>query len=185
MEDEKIIALYWDRNEDAIRETSSKYGRLFFRIAANLLRSREDREECVNDTYLGLWNSIPKERPSAFSVFACRITRNLALKKFEYLSAAKRNPEAVCSFAELADCISGRESVENEAEARRIEQLIDGFLLQLGEEKRNIFLRRYWYFDSIDEICRRTGYGKSKIKSMLLRIRQKLREHLEREGVEL
>jgi len=96
MEDEKIIALYWDRNEDAIRETSSKYGRLFFRIAANLLRSREDREECVNDTYLGLWNSIPKERPSAFSVFACRITRNLALKKFEYLSAAKRNPEAVC-----------------------------------------------------------------------------------------
>ena len=80
MEDEKIIGLYWERNEDAITETSSKYGKLFFRIASNILLNHEDSEECVNDTYLGLWNAIPKERPSPFSVFASRITRNLALK---------------------------------------------------------------------------------------------------------
>jgi len=107
MEDEKIIGLYWERNEDAITETSSKYGKLFFRIASNILLNHEDSEECVNDTYLGLWNAIPKERPSPFSVFASRITRNLALKKYEYLSAEKRKPEAICSFEELGDCVSG------------------------------------------------------------------------------
>lgn len=117
----------------------------------------------MNDTYLGLWNAIPKERPSPFSVFASRITRNLALKKYEYLSAEKRKPEAICSFEELGDCVSGKEYVESEAENRRIEQLIDTFLCQIGEEKRNIFLCRYWYFDSIEEICRCTGYSQSKI----------------------
>lgn len=185
MEDEKIIGLYWERNEDAITETSSKYGKLLFRIASNILLNREDSEECVNDTYFGLWNVIPKERPSPFSVFASRITRNLALKKYEYFSAAKRNPEAVCSFEELGDCVSGREYVENEVENRRIEQLIDTFLWELGEEKRNIFLRRYWYFDSIEAICKRTGYSQSKIKSMLFYTRQKLRNYLESEGIEL
>ena len=139
------ITDYRERNEDAITETSSKYGKLFFRIASNILLNHEDSEECVNDTYLGLWNAIPKERPSPFSVFASRITRNLALKKYEYLSAEKRKPEAICSFEELGDCVSGKEYVESEAENRRIEQLIDTFLCQIGEEKRNIFLCRYWY----------------------------------------
>ena len=174
MEDEKIIGLYWERNEDAITETSSKYGKLFFRIASNILLNHEDSEECVNDTYLGLWNAIPKERPSPFSVFASRITRNLALKKYEYLSAEKRKPEAICSFEELGDCVSGKEYVESEAENRRIEQLIDTFLCQIGEEKRNIFLCRYWYFDSIEEICRCTGYSQSKIKSMQFTIPEKV-----------
>lgn len=185
MEDERIIALYWARDEDAIAETAAKYGRLLFRIADNLLASREDSEECVNDTYLGLWNAIPEERPSPFSVFASRIARNLALKKYAYLSAEKRNPEAVCSFEELGDCVCGRESVENEAENRRVEGLIDAFLRQTEEEKRNIFLRRYWYFDSVDAICRRTGYSRSKIKSMLFHTRRRLRDYLESEGVTL
>lgn len=185
MEDEKIIGLYWDRNEDAIVETSSKYGKLCFLIANNILANHEDSEECVNDTYLGLWNAIPKQRPSRFSVFVSRITRNLALKKFEYLSAAKRNPEAVCSFEELGECVSGKEYVENELENRRIEQAIDAFLWQQGEEKRNIFIRRYWYFESIENICKRTGYSQSKIKSMLFNMRLKLRDYLESEGIEL
>ena len=110
---------------------------------------------------------------------------NLALKKYEYLSAEKRKPEAICSFEELGDCVSGKEYVESEAENRRIEQLIDTFLCQIGEEKRNIFLCRYWYFDSIEEICRCTGYSQSKIKSMLFNIRKKLRSYLESEGVDL
>lgn len=185
MEDEKIIGLYWDRNEDAIVETSSKYDKLCFLIANNILANHEDSEECVNDTYLGLWNAIPKQRPSRFSVFVSRITRNLALKKFEYLSAAKRNPEAVCSFEELGECVSGKEYVENELENRRIEQAINAFLWQQGEEKRNIFIRRYWYFESIENICKRTGYSQSKIKSMLFNMRQKLRDYLESEGIEL
>jgi len=185
VEDEKNIGLYWERNEDAVTETSSKYGKLFFRIASNILLNREDSEECVNDTYLGLWNVIPEQRPCRFSVFAGRITRNLALKKFDYLSAAKRNPEAVCSLDELGDCVSGRESVENEVENRRIEEVIDTFLWQLGEEKRSVFVRRYWYFDSIEAICRRTGYTRNKIKSMLFHTRQKLRAYLESEGIEL
>ena len=101
MEDEKIIGLYWERSEDAIAETASKYGRLFFRIADNILSDQEDSEECVNDTYLGLWNAIPDARPSPFAAFAGRITRNLALKRYEYRSAAKRNPQAIRSFEEL------------------------------------------------------------------------------------
>jgi protein-tyrosine phosphatase len=124
MEDERIIALYWARDEDAIAETSSKYGKLCHLVAANILSSREDSEECVNDTYLGLWNAIPAQRPSRFSVFASRITRNLALKRFEYLSAAKRNPETVCSLEELGDCVSGKETIESELENRRLEQTI-------------------------------------------------------------
>ena len=119
MEDEKIIGLYWERNEDAITETSSKYGKLFFRIASNILLNHEDSEECVNDTYLGLWNAIPKERPSPFSVFASRITRNLTLKKYEYLSAEKRKPEAIYClyliFNTLLEDVSSNVDAMNES----------------------------------------------------------------------
>lgn len=185
MEDEKIIELYWERNEDAIAETSSKYGKLCFFIANNILANREDSEECVNDTYLGLWNAIPRQRPTRFSVFVGRITRNLALKKYEYLSASKRNPEAVCSFEELGDCVSGKGCVESELENKRIEQAINKFLWQQEEEKRNIFIRRYWYFESIEDICRRTGFSQSKVKSILYHLRKKLRKHLESEDIEV
>ena len=185
MEDNEIIELYWARNERAITETSSKYGRLCFYIANNILANHEDSEECVNDTYLGLWNAIPRQRPTRFSVFVSRIARNLALKKYEYLSAAKRNPEAVCSFEELGDCVSGRAYVETELENEHIEQTIDKFLWRQGEEKRNIFISRYWYFESIGSICQRTGFSQSKVKSMLFDLRQKLRKALESEGITL
>lgn len=185
MDDNKIIELYWARLEDAIRETSVKYGKLCRFIADNILASREDSEECVNDTYLGLWNAIPPERPVRFSVFVSRVARNQALKKYEYLSAAKRNPEAACSLDELGECVSGKDDIETELENRRIEQAIDDFLWQLSEEKRNIFLRRYWYFESIEGICRRTGFSRSKVKSMLYNLRRRLRTHLEREGIDI
>lgn len=185
MDDEKILDLYWARNEDAIRETSSKYGNLCSHIAGNILVSPEDREECVNDTWLGAWNSIPPHRPSRFSLFLGKITRNLALKKLTYLSAAKRNPDAVCSLEELGDCVSGKESVETELENKRIEQTIGAFFQQLSKEKRAVFLYRYWYFESIAGICARTGYSEAKVKSMLYHTREKLRIHLEKEGIEL
>mgnify|MGYP001090334412 FL=1 len=183
MEDEKIIGLYWERSEDAIAETASKYGRLFFRIADNILSDQEDSEECVNDTYLGLWNAIPDARPSPFAAFAGRITRNLALKKYEYRSAAKRNPQAIRSFEELRECVSGRTSVENKVEERRIEQLIDAFLWQQREETRTVFLRRYWYVDSISVIADRYGMKENTVKSILFRTREKLRKFLGEEGI--
>lgn len=185
LEDEAIIDLYWDRNENAIAETSSKYGKLCFFISKNILSSSEDSEEVVNDTYFALWNAIPPKRPNRFSVFVSRVTRNLALKKFEYNSAAKRNPEAVCSLDELSDCISGKVSVETELENRRVEHLIDTFLWRQSEEKRHTFIRRYWYFESLQSISIRTGFSESKIKSMLFQMRKSLREYLESEGVEL
>ena len=185
MDDHKIIELYWARKEIAIKETSIKYGGLCTRIAKNILFSDEDSEECVNDTYYAVWNAIPDQKPSIFSAFIGRITRNLALKRYEYISAAKRNPAATTSFDELGDCVSGTDSVESEVESRRIERLIDKFLWRQKEEKRNVFIRRYWYFDSIESICHSTGFSQSKVKSMLYEMRRKLRKYLESEGVEL
>lgn len=185
MEDRALIELYWARDEAAIQETAAKYGRLCACVAGNVLRSAEDREECVNDTYLAVWNAIPVQRPQRFSVFISRITRNLALKKWEYLSAAKRNSSAVLSLEELGECVSGRDSVENELENRRIEEVISAFLQAQSQEKRDVFLRRYWYFDSIEEICRRTGFREGTVKSMLFAMRRRLRDYLEKEGIAL
>lgn len=185
MEDNKIVALYWERNEQAIHETSLKYGGLCSHIAQNILSNYEDCEECVNDTLLAVWNAIPNERPNKFSAFVSRITRNLALKKYEYISAAKRNPAATTSLEELEDCISGTNNVESEAEKRHIERTIDKFLWRQSEEKRNIFIRRYWYFDSIEDICKSTGFSQSKVKSILYGMRQKLRGYLRKEGIEV
>ena len=178
MEDKAIIELYWRRDEDAIRQTEQKYGRLCRTIAGNILASREDCEECVNDTWLGLWGAIPPKRPYRLSAFAGRITRNLALKRYAYLSAARRNPEAVCSLEELGECVSGADCVESELESRRVRQALNDFLWSQEEDKRLVFLRRYWYFDGIGEICRRTGYSPGKVKSMLYQTRKKLRTYL-------
>lgn len=185
MEDDKIVELYWERKEEAIRETSLKYGRLCTYVAQNILSSREDSEECVNDTYFAVWNAIPDQRPNRFSAFISRITRNLALKKYEYLSAAKRNPAAIASLEELGDCVSGTESPEAEMESRRTSTAIERFLWRQDEEKRTIFIRRYWYFDSIENICKGTGFSQSKVKSTLYEMRRKLRKHLEREDITL
>lgn len=185
LDDNKIVELYWERREEAIKETALKYGRLCTHIAKNILLSCEDSEECVNDTYFAVWNAIPNERPNRFSAFISRITRNLALKKYEYISAAKRNPIAITSLEELGDCVSGTESPESEIESRRIEITIDKFLWRQSEEKRTVFIRRYWYFDSIENICENTGFTQSKVKSMLYEMRRKLRKYLESEDIEV
>ena len=185
MEDSKIVELFLARSEEAIRETDVKYGGLCRYIAGNILRSAEDSEECVNDTYWGAWNAIPPQKPSRFSAFLGKITRNLALKRYEYTTAAKRNPEAACSLTELDECVSGRESVENELENRRIERAISDFLWQQEPVKRNVFIRRYWYFEPVADIGRRYGFSQSKAASMLYQTRRKLRDYLESEGIEL
>jgi RNA polymerase sigma-70 factor (ECF subfamily) len=178
MDDAKIIELFFDRSEDAIAETAKKYGRLCQYIALNILSNNEDSEECVNDTYLGVWNAIPPQRPNIFSAFIGKITRNLALKKYEYISAEKRNPDVTCSLTELEDCVSGRDYIENELENAHIEKAISDFLWLQGEEKRTVFIRRYWYFEPIESISGRCGFSKSKVTSMLYHTRQKLKIYL-------
>ena len=185
MDDSKIVDLYFERSESAIVETDKKYGRLCRHIAMNILGNTDDSNECVNDTYLGAWNTIPPEKPNKFSAFIGRITRNLALKRYEYLSAAKRNPEAIMSLSELDDIVSGRKNVEDEVENKRIEQVISGFLRQQDKDKRTVFIRRYWYFESIDRISKRYSFSHSKVTSMLYNTRQNLKKYLESEGIEI
>lgn len=185
MDDDKIIELFWARAEAAIHETALKYGKLCYRIADNILANHEDSEECVNDTYLALWNAIPPKHPNHFSAFTGKITRNFALKKYAYYTAQKRNPETVCSLDELGNCVSGTESVESELENKRLEELIDNFLWKQDKEKREVFILRYWYFESLKSICEKTGFSQSKVKCMLFNLREKLKIYLESEGIKL
>lgn len=185
MEDNQIIDLYLLRSESAITETDIKYGRLCRKLATNVLSNQEDAEECVNDTYLGVWNAIPPQQPLSLCAFVCRIARNLALKKYEYVSAAKRNPQTAVSLTELEDCISGSDMVEEEIENNRIEKAISDFLRTLDYDSRNVFLRRYWYFDSITDIEKRFNISSSKATTMLFRTRMKLKAYLQKEGIDL
>ncbi len=185
MEDNTIIELYWQRKEEAVTETAAKYGKLCFRIVGNILARHEDCEECVSDTYLKVWNSIPSARPKYFSAFIGRIARNLALDKFAFLNAAKRAQGAAVAFEELEECVSGAASVEDEAEKAHLAQALNRFLATLEKEKRVVFVCRYWRFDSVENIAHRTGYSTGKVKSMLFQLRKKLRAYLESEGIEV
>lgn len=183
MEDNSIIDLYWARSEQAIKETELKYGKLFHQIANNILYNPADAEECVNDTYLGAWNAIPPARPRVLAAFLCRIARNHALKKYQQIHAAKRNPTVALSFEELEDCLAdGGLDDHNDADDR-LADCINRFLDTLDGEARRVFVRRYWYFDSVKELMRHFGMSKSKVESMLFRTRNKLRIWIEEEGI--
>lgn len=183
MDDVDIIALYFARSEDAIAETDLKYGKLCRYIALNILSSIEDSEECVNDAYFGVWNAIPPQRPSIFSAFISKITRNLALKKYDYVSAAKRNPEVLSSLSELGECVPASDNVERISDEMALVESINRFLYNQPENKRNVFVRRYWYLSSIKDIAKQCGSSESRIKSMLFRMRMDLKQHLSSEGI--
>lgn len=186
MEDIEIIDLYWNRREEAIRETDLKYGKLCKSISYNILLCEEDAEECVNDAYLGTWNSIPDARPGVFSAFLCRIVRNLSLKKYEYIHAQKRNPGVAVSLEELYGCISDGEEPggydDNEYSDSVLKEAINRFLELLSDDARNVFIRRYWFFEPIKNIAARYGMTQSKVDSLLLRTRKKFRLYLIKEG---
>ena len=184
MDDSNIIALYWQRDEAAIAETKAKYGRYCFAIAQNILSDRADAEECEADTYLEAWNKIPPAKPNALSAFLGKITRALAIDRWRRNRAQKRGGgEAELSLEELAECVPDRSSVEEAIGAAELARVISAFLRELPEEECSLFLRRYWYFDSVDALCRRYGMGASKVKMRLLRTREKLRKHLEQEEI--
>ncbi len=184
MNDEKIVDLYWERTETAIDETAKIYGNYLFTIANNILQNTKDAKECVNDTYLKAWNNIPPVRPAIFQAFLGKITRNLSLNKYKEQRAKKRGGgEADLIYSELEDCISSKNSVEGEYEKGLVTKAINSFLISLRTENRVVFVRRYWYADSVRVIADRLQMSESKVKSMLFRTRKALKTYLENEGV--
>lgn len=184
MEDRSIVDLYFARDERAIEETAGKYGKLCHSIAYRILNNREDAEECVSDTYVGAWNAIPPARPGNLMAFVCRITRNQSLKRLEFLKREKRSPEVLVSLEELAGILPDERFVSGMGE-EDLGQLISRFLRGQKEEVRNVFIRKYYFFDSIEEIARRYAFTQSKVKNMLFQTRIKLKDYLKEEGVAL
>jgi RNA polymerase sigma-70 factor (ECF subfamily) len=186
LEDSKIIELYFKRLEAAITETSLKYGKYCRKIAFNILSNNEDTEECVNDTYLQAWNSIPPTKPFILSTYLGKITRNLSLNKYKLLNAKKRGSgEVTLALNELTECIPALGGIEEELENDMIAQAINRFLRTLSEVECNIYLRRYWYLAPISAISERYSFSSSKVKSMLYRTRKKMKSYLEKEGITL
>jgi len=186
VEDKQIIDLYWVRSETAISETADKYGRYCHSIAFNILRSREDSEECVNDTFFNAWRAMPPQRPNKLSAFLGTITRNLSLKKWEQYSTEKRGLGQVpLALEELQDCIPAAENVEQVADDLALVEILNRFLSMLPKDRRKIFMRRYWYMCSIKEIAEGYSISESKVKMSLLRSRNELKQLLEKEGFDL
>lgn len=183
MEDYRIVDLYWQRSEGAIKETASKYGTYLHSIAYHILYNEEDAEECVNDTYHDAWRAMPPHRPSILSTFLGKITRRISIDLWRKQSAGKRGGgEMTLVLDELEECISGNSDVEMEIEHQELQKKINTFLLGLPRLERQVFMCRYWYIDSVSDIAKQFKCSESKIKSMLFRTRKKLRAMLEKEG---
>lgn len=184
MEDTQIINLYFARNEQAIKETGTKYGGYCYSIAYNILTNQEDAEESVSDTYLSAWNAIPPRRPPALAAFLGKITRHISIDRWrKYRSFKCGGGQIEIALDELSECVSGAESAEDSAIRKEILSSINRFLGGLSDVERNVFLCRYWYLDSTEEIAEKSGFSVSKVKSMLLRIRKRLYAHLKKEGL--
>lgn len=184
MNDHEIIELYFSRDEEAIKQTDLKYGRLCRQISYNILNNQEDAEECVHDAYIGVWNAIPPTRPNHLLSFICKITRNQSLKRLESMTRQKRSQGILVSLDELAEILPD-ESVADGANDEEIGKLISDFLRSEKEEVRNVFIRKYFFFDSIGEIAKRYDFTESKVKNMLYRTRMKLKDFLIRQGIAL
>lgn len=186
MDDAKIVQLYWDRNEQAIPVTADKYGSYCSSIAKNILGNKEDAEECVNDTYMSAWNSMPPHRPSILSAFLGKIVRNLSFNRYKYNTAGKRGGgELPMVLEELSDLVSGKDDVEQAFDQKELTKAIDTFLDSLSPEKRSIFISRYWYTDSVSEIAVRYGMKEGAVSITLNRLRLKLHNYLLERGFEL
>lgn len=178
MTDREITALYLERSERAVMESKAHYGALIRYLAGKFLTDAQDIEECENDTYLSAWRSIPPNRPDNLKAYLARIARNTACKRLEYLTAAKRKPEALLCFDELADTLAAQEAPADE----ELRVIINSFLESQKPEVRRVFLLRYWMGLSIGEIAAQTGFSHSKIETMLHRARNRLRDALKRKG---
>ena len=183
MTDNEIIDLYFSRSPDAISETEKQYGTYLANIAYNILGDRQDSEECVSDTYLAAWEQIPPLRPHRLGAFLGRITRNISVDKWRKEHTHKRGGgQLTLAVDELDRTLSGGTQPEAEFSKRELIRLLEEFLKGLKDTERRVFLCRYWYMDSISDIAVQFGFSQSKVKSMLLRTRTKLRRHLNEKG---
>ena len=183
LEDRQIIALFYERSEQAIAELEQKYGAAVRKTAANFLEDRQDVEECVNDTWLGAWNSIPPQKPNPLISYVCRIARNLATAKYYSNTAKKRNGQYDLVLDELEECIPSAVNVETDYEAGELSAAISRFLDTVSYEDRYCFLRRYWYADAVSDIAAQVGSDSHRISVRLFRTRKKLYHYLKEEGL--
>lgn len=177
-EDERIIELLFERSEQALRELDIKYGKVCRKLSLNIVNSQQDAEECVNDAYLGMWNAVPPTRPKPLLAYLCKIVRNISLNIYWRNEAAKRGGHYRIAMDEIEACTAGPNTVEAEIEAKELARIIEDFLETLSVENRVIFMRRYWFSDSYEDIARRVGLTEKNISVRLTRIRQKLRDYL-------
>ncbi len=183
MDDSKIIELFFARSEQAISELSDKYGRICSSVADNILNNKLDSEECVNDAYLAVWNTIPPQRPDPLLSYVCRIVRNLAVKKYHFNTAQKRNSIYDAALEEIGDCFPSDLSVEDEIESGEVAKAIDSFLEGMDKQSRILFVRRYYYSDPIEELAKMFHTSRHNISVRLSRMRKRLKKHLIKEGV--
>ena len=182
MEDSRIIELYFARNEDAIRHTDDTYGRQLLCLADRIVKNDQDAEESVNDTYLKAWNTIPPHRPQYFFAYLAKICKNFALDRLDWKAAAKRKAEVVSLTQEMESCIPDA-ARSCEVDRKELSMILDTFLRTLTPENRMVFIRRYWYMDTVAEIAVRYGIGESAVQMRLNRTRGKLRDYLQKEGI--
>lgn len=183
MEDREILDLLFARSQEGVKQLSQKYGKLFFRLAKNILGNDLDAEECVNDAYLGAWGRIPPERPEPLLPYLCKIVRNLSLKRYRWNTASKRNAGMDTAYDELEGCLASTWQTEAEQDARELKETVEGFLDTLSKEDRILFLRRYWFADSHADIAARLGITENNAAVRLSRIRNRLRKYLKEHGV--
>ena len=185
MTDMEIVALYWKRSEEAIACTMHKYGRYLLRLAQNILHIPEEAEECVNETYLSAWNQLPPDKPENLLPYLGRISRCLALNRYDFLTAQKRNVDFTVQLSELEDMLSTPDTPQQQYEYTELAAAISAFLRSQNKDTRDLFVRRYWYSDSIRDLAKRYGLRENTVKSRLLRTRQQLKGYLEKEGYAL
>ncbi len=185
MDDKTIVALFFRRSEEAIPALAAQYGPRLRRLARNILRSERDAEECVNDTWLAVWNSIPPQRPQSLAAYVLALGRNTALRRYHKNTARKRNSFYDTALDELADCLAAAETAESALEARELGRQINDFLETLPREDRVMFLRRYWFADSVADIAKAMGTGTNRVSVRLHRTREKLRAYLTERGTVL
>jgi RNA polymerase sigma-70 factor (ECF subfamily) len=184
MDDNKIIDLFWQRQEEGLAEASHKYTGYCHSIAYRILGNNEDAEECVADTWLRAWNAIPPARPNRLSTFLGKITRNLSLNRYEKLHADKRGGGVVeVAITELEECLPSNTSVEDAVAETFLSELIDSFLDTLPRRSRDVFVQRYWYLCSIADISTDLGISENNVKAILFRTRNKLKQQLKREDI--
>lgn len=183
LEDSKIIALFFRRDQQAITELAAKHGKSLYHTASNILGNAQDAEECVNDTYLAAWDSIPPQSPSPLAAYVCKITRNLAISRFHANTAIKRNSYYDAALDELEDCIPALETIESQYDAKELSTVINVFLDTLSYDDRFMFVRRYWYADAVSAIAGMMKLSPHRVSVRLFRIRERLERYLMKEGM--